>query len=217
MKNLTVPLISELSADSAPDSILNILDAKGVRAAIENANWPEAFPYQPLSTFTMAHNGSHMFIDFFTRCNFLRAENYLPQSPVSQDSCVEFFVEPLPGGDYWNFEFNCIGTICASHRRERPNPTRLTPDELSRIHVYPSCGTRPFCELEGLFSWNLLVVIPLDLIGVQFEGKPLRMRANFYKCASATSMPHYLSWNPIHTEKPDFHRPEFFGEIILNN
>ena len=27
------------------------------------------------------------------------------------------------------------------------------------------------------------------------------------------SLPHYLSWMPIDTPKPDFHRPEFFGKI----
>ncbi|MDE6137165.1 MAG: hypothetical protein K2F97_06800, partial [Muribaculaceae bacterium] len=58
-------------------------------------------------------------------------------------------------------------------------------------------------------------VIPLDLIGVHYEGKPVEMRGNFYKCASATSQPHYLSWNPIDTPEPDFHRPEFFGKLIL--
>lgn len=215
MNTLKIPLISELSTTLAPDEILNILDTRGRHAAIDCVNWRAEFPYAPLSTFTIAHSGECLFIDFFTRCNFLRAENYLPQSPVSQDSCVEFFVQPHPQGPYFNFEFNCIGTINSSFRTERKSPTRFTIEQLSRIGVYPSCGTRPFCELEGLFSWNLLVVIPLDLIGVKYEDKPLKMRANFYKCASATSLPHYLSWNPVTTEHPDFHRPEFFGEIIL--
>ena len=26
---------------------------------------------------------------------------------------------------------------------------------------------------------------------------------------------HFLSWRPIRTEKPDFHRPEFFGEVTF--
>lgn len=215
MNSLEIPFVGSLDASLAPDELLNRIDSLGVRSAIDCVNWPGQFPYQPLSTFTVAHNGKEIYIDFFTRCNFLRAENYEPQSPVSQDSCVEFFVAPGSDGRYWNFEFNCIGTINASNRIERPHPTRLTPEELKRITVYPSCGTRPFCELEGLFSWNLLVIIPLDLIGVKFEGKPLEMRANFYKCASATSQPHYLSWNAIATERPDFHRPEFFGKITL--
>ncbi|MDE5921249.1 MAG: hypothetical protein K2G82_06535, partial [Paramuribaculum sp.] len=30
-----------------------------------------------------------------------------------------------------------------------------------------------------------------------------------------TSEPHYLSWAPITTPQPDFHRPEFFGNITL--
>jgi hypothetical protein len=24
-------------------------------------------------------------------------------------------------------------------------------------------------------------------------------------------MPHYVTWNPIKTEKPDFHQPSYFG------
>ena len=31
------------------------------------------------------------------------------------------------------------------------------------------------------------MVIPLDLINVRFDGQPIEMKGNFYKCASATS------------------------------
>ena len=41
------------------------------------------------------------------------------------------------------------------------------------------------------------------------------MRANFQAVCSAGNPPYYMSWSPIDTPKPDFHRPEFFGEIIL--
>ena len=33
------------------------------------------------------------------------------------------------------------------------------------------------------------------------------------KCGDDLTVPHFLSWNPIKTEKPDFHRPEFFGTV----
>jgi len=214
MLPLEIPYIPALDCENAVDAIINTLDEHGCRRSIEHVNWPE-FPYRPLATFTCAHSDRYIYIDFFVRCNYLRAENYTNQSPVSQDSCVEFFVEPRPGGPYWNFEFNCIGAINASHRTERHNPVRLSPDELAQIKVYPSCGTRPFKELEGLFSWNLLVAIPLALIEVEYHGTPLQMRANFYKCASATSLPHYLSWAPIDTPAPDFHTPRCFAPIIL--
>ncbi|MCM1317618.1 MAG: carbohydrate-binding family 9-like protein [Bacteroides sp.] len=214
MPSLEIPYIPALDGENAVDSIINTLDEHGVRRSLEHVNWPE-YPYRPLTTFTCAHSGRYIYIDFFVRCNYLRAENYQPQSPVSEDSCVEFFVEPRGDGHYWNFEFNCIGAINASHRTERHNPTRLTPEQLAQIRVYPSCGTRPFKELEGIFTWNILVVIPLSLIGVEYKGEPLQMRANFYKCASATSLPHYLSWAPIDTPAPDFHRPEFFAPVTL--
>lgn len=41
------------------------------------------------------------------------------------------------------------------------------------------------------------------------------IRANFYKCGDALKKPHFLSWSPINIEKPDFHRPDFFGEITF--
>ena len=59
-------------------------------------------------------------------------------------------------------------------------------------------------------------VIPLEILGIEYNGKPVSMRGKFNKCAEATSQPHYLSWAPIKTPAPDFHRPEFFGDIILD-
>ncbi|MDE6542241.1 MAG: hypothetical protein K2L74_09530 [Muribaculaceae bacterium] len=214
-KTLTVPRIDALDACSGPDEIISMLDASAPRGSISCANWAAEYPYRPLSTFTIAHSGTALYIDFFSRTNFLRAEVFEDQGPVSKDSCVEFFVEPKAGGEYWNFEFNCIGVINASHRLTRPQPTRLGAAELASVKRYASCGSRPFRELEGMFSWNLLVIIPLSLIGISYEGKPVEMRGNFYKCASATSQPHFLSWNPVLTPSPDFHRPEFFGKLIL--
>ena len=52
-------------------------------------------------------------------------------------------------------------------------------------------------------------------MGLDADNMPEKVRGNFYKCASATSEPHYLSWNPILTDKPDFHRPDFFGDIYF--
>lgn len=213
--SLKIPRIENLAAIQSPEAVINILDDHGVRSNIDCLNWPAAFPYKPLATFAAAHDGRSLWVDFLVRCNYLRAVNYQDQSPVSQDSCVEVFLQPEPDGEYWNFEFNCIGAINASHRLVRPEPTRLSKDELARIERYPSCGTRPFCELEGVFTWNLLVRIPLDLLGVDASAGPVEMRGNFYKCASECTAPHFLSWSPIQTEKPDFHRPEFFAPITL--
>lgn len=198
------------------DEIIKCLDDKGARRTIDNVNWPEQYPYMPLTAFSIAHSKTAIYIDFFVRCNYLRAVNTENNSNVYQDSCVEFFVQPDPADPhYYNFEFNCIGTIHAARRLDRHSCELLSDDDLSRVKRVASCGTRPFEEVQGMFTWNLMVVIPLDLIGVTYGDKPVEMRGNFYKCADMTTVPHFLSWSPISTPTPDFHRPEFFGTITL--
>ena len=211
--SLTIPRIPELDTLGRADDIISLLDHRGVRRSISCNNWAEQFAYHPLCTFAAAHTGTHLYIDFLVRCNYLRAVNTEEQSPVCEDSCVEFFVQPKAGGEYWNLEFNCIGTVNASRRMSRTISTHLSSDEIAQIRRYPSCGTRPFCEVEGLFTWNILVVIPFALLGIDKVEPGTIMHGNFYKCAEKSSSPHFLSWSPIDTPKPDFHRPEFFGEI----
>lgn len=212
--SLSVPFIPELD-NLSKDEIISRLEEAGARRTIDCLNWKEQFPYRPLTTIAVAHSGNFIYIDFFVRCNYLRAVNFENNSSVHQDSCVEFFVCPDGNLPYYNFEFNCIGTAHAACRQDRHSGRQLTDAQLDSIKRFPSCGTRPFQELEGLFSWNLLVAIPLELMNLRFDGSPIEMTGNFYKCADLTDAPHFLSWSPISTPEPDFHRPEFFGRITL--
>lgn len=207
------PALDNLSLEE----VANALEDGGARFSVESLNWPEAFPYRPLTVITAAHSGKFIYLDFLVRCNYLRAVNYTDNSPVSEDSCVEFFVSPHPESEvYWAFELNCVGTINAARCTRRNECTPLTREMLQQIRRYASVGTRPFQEVEGSFIWNVAVAIPLAVLGIDYSGTPVAMRGNFNKCAEATSQPHYLSWAPIRTETPDFHRPEFFGDIILD-
>ena len=71
-------------------------------------------------------------------------------------------------------------------------------------------------ERDGLFEWEVELRIPLKLIFRDREPKfPQALRVNFYKCADKTKKPHFLSWQPIALPQPNFHCPEFFGEIVL--
>ncbi len=213
-KTIEIRLIDSLD-EMSMDMVSDFLEQEVEKNSIDCRNWADKFPYHPITVFTMAYSKKYIYVDFFVRGNYLRAENYINNSPVSEDSCVEFFLTTPGSKEYWNFEFNCIGTINASHREHRENPIRLTDDQLASIKRYASCGTRPFQEVEGLFAWNLVVAIPLDLIGIDISHTPIRLKGNLYKCGSKTGLPHYLSWSPILTENPDFHRPDFFGDIIL--
>lgn len=214
---LHVPYIADLDYLNT-DAIFNRLESAGERHNIGRLNWMDDYPYHPLTTFTIAHSERFIYVNFFVRCNYLRAVNYENNSPVHEDSCVMFYVGRPDSGEYLALEFNCIGTIKAERcsSLDSTDVTSLSDEEIGLICVLPSCGRRPFREIEGLFTWDLLVAIPLDLLGVKFGGRPLRLTGNFFKCASGTSQPHFLSWAPVSSAKPDFRRPESFGDIVLD-
>ena len=126
-KHLNIPYLPELDSMNL-DEAVKYLDEKGERQVIDNLNWKDQFPYKPLTAFTIAHSGTKIYIDFFTRCNYLRAVNDKNNSDVYQDSCVEFFVAPHGEAPYYNFEFNCIGTI---HDAWTATPAKSSPTSSS--------------------------------------------------------------------------------------
>jgi len=211
MKTVNVPLIEELDSLNA-EVLANVLEEKADCQCVDQLNW-ESFPYRPICNFYIARSKSSLYIRYQVSGNCLRAENSKDQEPVWQDSCVEFFTK-VPGDDhYFNFEFNCIGTSLAARRLSRSESEYLSPEKMSKVLRYPSLPRRPFCEMEGMFTWEITVVIPFEVIGVDADNIPEYITGNFYKCADATALPHYLSWSPIGTDKPDFHRPEYFGQL----
>lgn len=109
-KTLHVPYIADLDFLNT-DAIFNRLESSGERHTIEEINWKDRFPYHPLTTFTIAHSDRYIYINFFVRCNYLRAVNFENNTPVDEDSCVGLFVETPGDGNYLSFFINCIGTI----------------------------------------------------------------------------------------------------------
>lgn len=213
-KSLLIPYIKELDSITL-DEAMPMIEEQGIRCSIDSLNWPNEYPYHPLTVVNAAHSDEAIYLDFFVRCNYLRAVNSENNTPVWEDSSVSFFIRPTVDGDYWNFDINCIGAINAARRTTRRPVERLSDEEIATIKRYASCGSQPFREVEGLFSWNVMMRIPLALIGVKYEGAPLLMKGNLCKCATGTSQPHFLTWNPVGTTHPEFHAPESFGDIIL--
>ena len=213
-KKLTTPYLPNIKGLD-PDQTIQLLEDSGSRQSIGYANWPDVFPYQPITVFNIARDDERIYVHYSVHGNCLRALYTEDQSQVWTDSCVEFFLQ-VPGDlNYFNFEFNCIGTCYAAKRESRANFTLLTSDELSQITRHANLGRRPFQEMQGSFNWDLLISIPFSLIGLDGANLPEKITGNFYKCADETALPHFLSWSPIVTPKPDFHCPEFFGEIYF--
>ena len=55
--------------------------------------------------------------------------------------------------------------------------------------------------------------VPGGKVTAQMCIRDREIKANFYKCGDELQTPHFLSWNPIKIENPDFHRPDFFGTL----
>ena len=215
MKALVIPQI-EILENETDFSIKKKLEKIGAKFFIDCVNWPQQYPDSRETQVFAAHDTQKIYLLFCCSGSHLKAEVGDDLGPVANDSCVEFFVSPLPENKrYWNFEFNAIGRKNVSTRILRPEPRRLSIEELGSIRTIPSAGIYPFSEKEGMQHWSLLVAIPLALFEIEYRGIPLKMKGNFYKCGAKTSSPHYLSWAPISAEKPDFHRPEFFAPITL--
>lgn len=213
MKQIKVPYLRTLDVLDL-SSISVLMEDKAHRESIDIVNWKD-YPYKPIVAFDIARGETELYIRFFVKGNSLKALYTEDNSPVYQDSCVEFFMKRVNDDFYMNFEFNCIGTCDAARRLSKEQKSSLSEDEYSRIRRYSTIRTSGFEEQRGVYSWELTVTIPFSLMGLDPDNLPEKILANFYKCADNTSYPHFVSWSPIELPEPNFHCPEFFGEIYF--
>ncbi len=145
-------------------------------------------------------------------------QNY--QGPVYTDSCVEFFFTPHEDVSlgYFNLEMNCGGTALFNFQsRPRTNVTKISKADFDKIPIAHSMPDIVDPEISEPVTWTLEYRIPfsfLDTYSKMVKPAPgVKWRANFYKCADATSHPHWLTWSKVEYDRPNFHLPEFFGEL----
>ena len=180
--------------------------------AIDCVNWNE-FPYAPSVNFKLVYSDKAIAVMFEVSEKHVRAAAMESNGPVWEDSCVEFFIMTSDGKHYINIEMNCVGTILAARRTSRHDAVHFSEDKLSAIRHFTSLPHEPIDAREEGQNWWAVEVIPFESLG--FEQKPESVRANLYKCGDKCDTPHFLSWSPIGLPQPDFHCPDFFGEIEL--
>lgn len=198
-------------------SLPKLLDEEKIGfQAINKVNWKE-YSYCPKVEFRVAHTENAILLHFKVTEASIRARYGEDNGSVWTDSCVEFF--SIPGGDgiYYNIECNCIGTILIGVGPQRNNREHASADVTAQVQRWSSLGRASFEERVGEVTWEVALVIPYTVFFkhqiTSLDGK--RMKANFYKCGDELQTPHFLSWNPIEIEKPDFHRPDFFGTLEM--
>jgi hypothetical protein len=158
-------------------------------------------------------------VRFFVEETRVRVKYTKFQDPVYKDSCVEFFVDAFPETrqGYLNFETNAAGTLLVAFGPDRSHRQPLWPEDIAEFEIVHSIAG-PVDGPFGADHWTLEYRIPLSLFRKVYgrEIRPgERAAANFYKCGDETEVPHYGAWSPVDTPAPDFHRPEFFGEVVF--
>lgn len=181
---------------------------------IDNSPWPK-FKSTAKANFAIAHNGNAILLKYEVQEQVLKSVSRDFNDQVHKDNCVEFFIGF--GNEekaYYNIELNCLGSIKIGYGKGRGNRTALDAQFLEQVKRDISINYK-LDNGHSALKWQLSLSIPKEVFCydsiISFEG--LGCRANFYKCGDDLPEPHFLSWSMVHTNEPDFHRPEYFGQL----
>lgn len=210
-------IVSKINVSDYDENRLNEIFSELDGTKIECCNWPDKFPYIPLVQFKAFHNGEKLFLQFNVVEKDIHSVISEDFGDVWTDPCVEFFVSP-DENSYYNFECTCIGRMLVACHVSGGETIKMPTEILATVERYSTLGNSNFGLCNGETVWSIIEVIPAKALFnheiFSWDGK--RMRANFYKCGDNLPNPHFLSWNRIEYPRPNFHLPEFFGEVYFS-
>jgi hypothetical protein len=202
-------VINEIKRSASGDIVFP--DAE---VAIAQDNWN--YPADVKVKFGMAYDSNNLYLKYQVDELHPKAVSTETNGPVWEDSCVEFFIA-FNDKEYYNLEFNCIGTRLTGIGTSNKDRQWLPADLVDTITTKPSLGTSPIDVEDKPTQWEMDIVIPKTIFGSNVDSFEAgnTFKANFYKCGDKQKQMHFLSWNAIGNETPNFHLPQFFGEIVL--
>lgn len=192
------------------NSRMNINDERWSLADVATLDyvWQDSFPSPYITKAQLVHSDEGITVRLSTNEWPITVTAMSYNSAICIDSCMEFFFIPnMDEDEYINFEMNPAAialTAKGPGRHSRP-----------RIDIHGE-NVKIESSVIGEEGWTVMAFISYDFLLKHYTHCGKEMRANFYKCGDKTVEKHYSTWNPIPTEKPDYHRPEYFGKIILS-
>ena len=192
-------------------SPLTIEDERWEKAEVADLSeyWEGVWPKQYNTVAKLLHSEEGLYLKMETDEWPIKAHETEENGVVCLDSCMEFFFTPnTKDKEYINFEVNVLsfpqcGLGVERFGRSHPKVS----EENVTIQTSVKFG-------EG---WSLFMFISAEFLRKYFSSFDKEMLGNFYKCGNETVIRHYSVWNMIETEVPDYHRPEYFGKIILSD
>jgi len=171
---------------------------------------PDGYCPKVVFNVTYSDKGFHVHFDAYEK----KPKRVMTQhfQPVHLDSCLEWFInfDPEHTDKYINFEVNANGAMQASLRKDRYDYQHLTIPEIESLGITP--------KIEEEF-WSVKYTVSTELIKKYYPKFDINtckyVTGNMQKCGDKQKAIHYMSLFVIGCEKPDFHRPEYFGKIEL--
>ncbi len=181
---------------------------------INTYNWDNFKGYDPEAEFQMAHDDNYIYLKMTSHKDYLISYKTEINDIVCCDSCMEAFFN-MPGWEgYFNFEFNSDGVLHLGCGNDRYNRIIVAPEIIRRnVTVMVDNDNIPQNQ-RGKWSFVAIInkaiykeVIDRDFVAGECGG-------NFYKCGE-TAISHFITWNDVGSDHPDFHLVEYFGKLIF--
>ena len=189
---------------------------KGVKS-VKIRNYMGQVPtFKPMAEAKMVYDEDYIYVIYRVKDRYVKSITEKINGPVWKDSAVEFFFSPESDNpiNYFNLEINCGGTPLFHHKKNRPSV-----EDIQKIEIKASLPKRVDPEIAEPVTWTISFKIPLNMLEKYtnvVRPKPgVLWRANFYKIAELSSNPHYITWNEVKNDKPQFHLPQFFGILAF--
>lgn len=168
----------------------------------------------------MMYDSENVYVIFRVKDKHVRSLVQEYNGNVSGDACVEFFFSPdsaLPER-YFNLEVNAGGTPLIFYvTKPWTGFNKLEADDIRQIEIAHSLPSKIDPEISEEVTWTLEYRVPLSMLkkfsNVTMPGPGVRWRANFYKTASQSTNPHWITWSYVDNPRPNFHLPQFFGTL----
>ena len=211
MKNFRIAFISNQELNNGMAGVCSYLNSSE-RQSINNLLWSND-GYKPAVSFAIVYTEDSILLKYFVTEKYVKADYLQINDPVYKDSCVEFFIAFGDDENYYNLEFNHIGTALIGYGSDKNDREILSEAIISKIESHHTIATS--ADDRGNTEWELTLSIPFDLFKHNTINSLANMlcRANFFKCGDDLPAPHFLSWNAIDNPQPNFHLPQFFGAI----
>ncbi len=183
---------------------------------------PESSSHRPRTQCKLQYGDRGIHGIFKVEDRYIRCIHTDFQADVHEDSSVEIFLQPKKNRGYFNFEFNCGGTLFASYVTDPTRVNRnikkfklLSVAESQQIKRFHSLPSRVDPEQKTHATWFLEFFIPFAIlenyVGAIGDDEKNLWRGNAFKCGENTSHPHWGSW--VALDDLEFHAPENFGEL----